>query len=148
MNSNAADLFKEVEALLDRWLTERTDLIAAFHAANERPEDDVDSAPLAKFCNILVDYVSAGHFEVFQKLVAEAKSFDDDKHINEALTLLPEISSTTEIALKFNDHFEVAADKLSLEIELATLRDVLAARFALEDKLIDILHSSHEVALN
>jgi len=85
---------------------------------------------------------------VFQKLVAEAKSFDDDKHINEALTLLPEISSTTEIALKFNDHFEVAADKLSLEIELATLRDVLAARFALEDKLIDILHSSHEVALN
>lgn len=148
MDANAQALFQEVDTLLDRWLTERTDLINAFHSASERPEDDLDSAPLAKFCNILVDYVSAGHFEVFQKLVAEAKSFDDDRHINEALSILPEISATTEIALEFNDHFEAAQDKLSLEIELATMRDVLATRFALEDRLIDILHASHEVAIN
>ncbi|MEY3017272.1 MAG: hypothetical protein RL336_407 [Pseudomonadota bacterium] len=148
MDANAQALFQEVDTLLDRWLTERTDLINAFHAASERPEDDLDSAPLAKFCNILVDYVSAGHFEVFQKLVAEAKSFEDQQHIVEALSILPEISATTEVALEFNDHFEAAQDKLALEIELATMRDVLATRFALEDRLIDILHASHEVALN
>lgn len=148
MDANAAELFQEVDTLLNRWLTERKDLIQAYHIASERPEDDTDSAPLAKFCNILVDYVSAGHFEVFQKLVAEAKSFDDELHLNEALDLLPEISSTTEVALGFNDHFEAAEDKLVLEIELATMRDVLATRFALEDRLIDILHASHEVAIN
>lgn len=148
MQSNAPALFKEVEELLDRWLKERTDLIQAFQTASERPEDDIDTRPLAKFCDILVDYVSAGHFEVFQKLVAEAKSFDDDTHISEALQLFPQISSTTEVALQFNDHFEEAQDKLALELELATMRDVLATRFALEDRLIDILHLSHEVALN
>lgn len=148
MDANAANLFQEVDQLLGRWLEERTDLIQAFNAASERPEDDVDAAPLAKFCDILVDYVSAGHFEVFQKLVAEAKSFEDELHIKEALALFPEISATTEVALEFNDHFEAASDKLALEIELATMRDVLATRFALEDKLIEILHTSHEVALN
>ncbi len=148
MDANAPALFEEVQGLLDRWLAERTDLIQAFHGANERPEDDIDATPLAKFCNILVDYVSAGHFEVFQKLVAEAKSFEDKPHLREALDLFPEISSTTEVALEFNDHFEAAQDKLALEIELATMRDVLATRFALEDRLIDILHTSHEVAIN
>lgn len=148
MHANAPALFKEVEELLDRWLKERTDLIHAFQIASERPEDDVDIQPLAKFCNILVDYVSAGHFEVFQKLVAEAKSFEDDKHLDEAAELFPQISATTEVALQFNDHFEEAKDKLALELELATMRDVLATRFALEDRLIDLLHMSHEVALN
>jgi len=146
--SDTNEIFQEVEGLLTRWLEERNELIARFHTANELPEYETDSKPMAKFCELLVDYVSAGHFEVFQKLIAEGREFEDLEHLVQAEQLLPEISATTEVALEFNDHFEAASDKLSLEIELATLRDVLATRFALEDKLIEILHSSHEVAVN
>ncbi len=145
---DTTEIFNEVEGLLARWLEERNELIQRFHHANEMPEENTDEAPIAKFCELLVDYVSVGHFEVFQKLISEGRSFEDLKHLVQAEQLLPEISATTEVALEFNDHFEAASDKLAMEIELATLRDVLATRFALEDKLIEILHTSHEVTAN
>lgn len=144
---NSDRIFLEVDQLLSKWLEERQELIARFQAANELDEDDTSAKPLGKFCEILVDYVSAGHFEVFQQLIAEGRSFEDTEHLKQAEKILPEISATTEVALEFNDHYESASDKLAIEIELATLRDVLATRFALEDKLIDILHTSHKAAL-
>jgi len=49
-------------------------------------------------CEMLVDYVSAGHFTVYEQLALEAKEFDDDGASELLRNLLPLIDSSTEVA--------------------------------------------------
>ena len=59
--------------------------------------------PLQHFCEILVDYVSAGHFEVYEQLTSEAKAFGDQRGLELAKQIYPRIEVITEVALAFND---------------------------------------------
>lgn len=56
------------------------------------------------FCALLVDYVSAWHFEVCEQLVSEAKAFGDEKALKLAEEINPRINDSTQVALAFNDH--------------------------------------------
>lgn len=49
--------------------------------------------------------------------------------------------------LDFNDKYLSSNDLDALIIDLAGLGETLAQRFALEDNLIDVLHSSHVTKL-
>ena len=144
---NAQERWGGVHQLIDRWLQERHELVRAYGALNDKPQAEVGSAPdLHRFCEILVDYVSAGHFEVYEQLTVEAKAFGDQRGLELAKQIYPRIESITEVALAFNDRCDKGdcADTASLGAELKRLGQLLHERFELEDCLIEVLHNAHQ----
>jgi len=103
--------------------------------------------PLQKFCEILVDYVSAGHFEVYEQLTNEAKAFGDERGLELAEKIYPRLDVITEVALAFNDRCDKGdcSDGEVVAVELKKLGGLLHERFELEDCLIEVLHTSHEI---
>jgi regulator of sigma D len=95
---------------------------------------------------VLVDYVSAGHFEVYEQLIQEAREFNDGG-LELAAKLYPRIEQTTEVALNFNDRLDgrelSEVDVKELFNELSRLGEVLESRFEMEDFLIENLHNAH-----
>lgn len=143
-----------VSDLIDRWLKERQDLIVQYCSLSGMVAGaDIPAVRkrLGFLCEILVDYVSAGHFEVYEQLIQEAREFDDGG-LELASRVYPRIAASTEHALAFNDRFD--ADELTREnleavySKLSELGEVLEERFALEDLLIESLHNAHEDAVS
>ena len=90
-----------------------------------------------------MDYVSAGHFEVFHELLNEAESFADG---SEALAekVMPAIGDTTEVILAYEEKYSgVHNGTEKLKRDLSALGEVLESRFVLEDRLIAGLHNRH-----
>jgi regulator of sigma D len=96
---------------------------------------------------VLLDYVSAGHFEIYDKLVGEARSFNDD-NMKLVDILYPKIHETTQMALDFNDKYSNQQNWESqlneFNFDLTELGKQLAIRAELEDSLIEQLHDSHK----
>ncbi|WPC05371.1 sigma D regulator [Pseudomonas sp. MBLB4123] len=144
---NAQERWGGVHLLIDRWLQERQELVAAFAALSESPRaPSANAQTLQKFCEVLVDYVSAGHFEVYEQLTSEAKAFGDQRGLDLAKRIYPRIEAITEVALSFNDRCDNGdcRDGVSLGEELNRLGQLLHERFELEDCLIEVLHNAHQ----
>lgn len=131
-----------VDVLVRRWLQERQALIVQMLALG----DERDSAPLPQrvqaFCEVLMDYVSAGHFEVYDELLAEAES-RGSRHLAHGQSLLQQMQGSTDAAIRFNDIYEDPDDTdllESLSHELSELGMALEDRFASEDRMIALLH--------
>ncbi|PCJ49399.1 MAG: sigma D regulator [Gammaproteobacteria bacterium] len=137
-------------SLIDRWLEDRQQLLVNFcslfkvmDTTNQQTLPDYDS--LTKFCQQLVDYISLGHFEVYESLVSEC-DVEGETSLNLAKNLYPEITKTTELALAFNDKYINIKNIDKYEIlskDLSKIGEVLATRIELEDQLIDTLHRNH-----
>jgi regulator of sigma D len=136
-----------VNDIIDRWLQQRQNLIVQFCALSGvhelKSEAERSNLRLQNFCQLLVDYVSSGHFEVYYQLIREAEEFKDGS-AELAKSLIPQITDSTELALAFNDKY-IGIDKSPscLPRSLSTLGENLEARFELEDRLIDALHEAH-----
>ena len=90
-----------------------------------------------------MDYVSAGHFEVYHELLEEAESFADGSSAL-AREVMPAIGDTTEVILAYEDKYtSEEGDNGKLKRDLSALGEVLESRFQLEDQLIAGLHNSH-----
>lgn len=135
---------------IDNWLHERQQLLVQYCELAGLPpfEREPGALPhkrdIRSFCELLVDYVSAGHFEVYDKIVAQCPEPKESKEVTE--DLYPKISATTDSALNFNDAYaeaEVDQDLVSFDVELSDLGQKLEERFALEDRLIQTLHADH-----
>jgi regulator of sigma D len=140
---NAQERWGGVNLLIDRWLAERHELISAFdslHGTETSRED------LQRFCEILVDYVSAGHFEVYEQLIGEARAFNDERGLELAKQIYPRLEAITEVALSFNDRCakEDCLAQAGLELDLKRLGQLMHERFELEDCLIEVLHNAHQ----
>jgi regulator of sigma D len=96
---------------------------------------------LQEFCGVLVEYVSAGHFEIYEQLTGEAKAFGDTRGLELAETLYPRIDVITEKLLAFNDLCDAGQCVAEKFKELGGL---LHERFELEDCLIEVLHTAHK----
>ncbi len=141
-----------VSKILDKWLQQRQELIVEFctisgvHDSDSMPDRSADEG-LRHFCEQMVDYISAGHFEVYDHLIQEAEELNDGKGMEVARRLYPKISRTTELALNFNDSCEalVAQGEASTNLahELSVLGETLVQRFEFEDELIENLHYAH-----
>lgn len=138
-------------SLIDQWLDNRRKLLVNYCKIAGLPPytDEENSLPtvdsIRSFCGILVDYVSEGHFEVYDQLVTEC-----EKHGNSskalAQQLVPKISDTTDSALDFNDKYsEAESDKVLIQLDqdLSSLGHAMETRFALEDELLEVLHTKH-----
>ena len=92
-----------------------------------------------------MDYLSAGHFEVYDQIVSQCEiNGNDSKSLAEAL--YPKISASTDIALEFNDNYaEPSAENAfdTFDQDLSMLGQTLEDRFGLEDELIQTLFIKH-----
>lgn len=137
---------RQVEALVQRWLQERQALIVLMMALSDEQRRQQDSRPLSEhvqeFCEILMDYVSAGHFEVYDELLAEAEKRSGGQ-LPASQTLLSRLQPTTDAVIRFNDIYENSRDEEALARlaqELSLLWPEMESRFEIEDRMIALLH--------
>ncbi len=147
-NRNPEQQFDAVERLLTGWLKERRQLLGLFTEIVVATEGGVGNAAVYRerqraLCQVLVDYISAGHFEVYHELLEEAESFDDGSSAL-AAKVMPAIGDTTEVILAYEEKYtDETVDNSKLKRDLSALGEVLESRFQLEDQLIAGLHNSH-----
>ena len=139
--------WNSVSEMIERWIEERRELLVKYCELTEvtdfsEPENNYDTE-LQQFCEIMVDYVSVGHFEVFEQITKEAEIFGNDQGLDKSPELIDKIQTTTELILDFNDKYITAKDLDALIIDLAALGETFVQRFADEDVLIDLLHSTN-----
>ena len=136
-----------VNTLIDQWLNERQELLVEFcnlASQDSYSESDVaQTSRLRSLCQLLVDYSSAGHFEIYNQLVKEGEEFNDSEALHEAEKLIDRIGPTTDAILDFNDKYLETDDLSSLADDLSTLGIALESRFGCEDQMISVLHSAH-----
>ncbi len=146
---NAKERWGGVNDLIDKWLKERQALIVKLCDLSVNPGSSQENKVerFQSFCQILVDYVSVGHFEVYEQLLSEAAEFDNQAGRELANRIIPQIQESTEVALDFNDRFDnihkVDDGIEGLIAELDNLGKTLEDRFELEDVLIESLHKAH-----
>lgn len=144
---SAQERWGGVSEIIDRWLEERKELLVDYcelSNAVKNAESDNQGGMLRKLCQIMVDYVSAGHFEVYEQLMQEAKEFDDTEGLRVAGGLYKTIDATTELILDFNDKYQETDDLETLNTDLSKVGEWLATRFEAEDRMIEVLHVSHK----
>jgi regulator of sigma D len=135
-----------VNSVINKWLVERQELIRLYCSLTEDAADrSIFLRRLETFCEVLVDYLFAGHFEVFTELESEARHFDE-RSLQLVNALYPYLEQSTEIALIFNDRCEQLKlshrDFEKIREELSYLGESLTDRFQLEDQLIEYVHNS------
>ncbi len=136
-----------VEELLTRWLRERREVLGKYTEIAVGVDGLLDKQGIqvrqAELCQLLLDYVSAGHFEVFHELLAEAESFADGSS-ELARRVMPAIADTTELIVAYDEKYgDGQQTTVKLKRDLSALGEALENRFALEDQLIAGLHYSH-----
>lgn len=140
-----------VSEVIDRWLEERRELLVKYCELSEIQDFDGANAShgskLQNFCEVMVDYVSVGHFEVFEQLAGEGKAFNDNEGLKQGAELVEAIQPSTEAILDFNDKYLETDDLESLPVDLSSIGEILAQRFESEDKMIEVLHNAHVPAL-
>ena len=95
---------------------------------------------LTQFSQLLIDYVSLGHFGIYEHLLSGTER--RDAVLNAAKAIYPEFSKTTEAVITFNDAYDDNKHALSidnLESDLSSLGESLAKRIDLEDKLCHLI---------
>ena len=126
-----------------RMVAERTEVLALFwrlagmdsfaEAGRIQPVQEL----LQEFCQLLVDYIAAGHFSLYERIVNGTERRRELANL--AQELYPRIARTTTSALDFNDKYD-CGDKFKVtdgfKSDLSRLGEALAMRIDLEDKLI------------
>lgn len=148
---DAKERWGGVNEIIDRWLEERQQMLVQYCALSgldQQLSDVQRGEKLRSFCEILVDYVSAGHFEVYDQLIKEGREFDDTDALQEAGSLYDVVDKTTEQLLDFNDKYLETDDMTTLTSDLSVLGETLEIRFSAEDRLIAVLHTAHKDLVN
>jgi regulator of sigma D len=136
---------KELRYIIQLWRTQRKVLNASLEESlySNLSQDSPDQH-LEHLCEDLMDYVSAGHFEIYQKLLKPCKTLNED-NIALVKNIYHNIEHSTDQALNFNDKYD-NTDKVSFEEgdalpnDLHKLSKSLAIRFVLEEQLVEILN--------
>ena len=138
-NNHGEDHRRVVGIALQRWLVDRQQLLGLLCRLGDRKRGNLRRSEtrqlLDRFCEALVDYVSAGHFEIYDRLL-EAGERLGSRHGREMARLYAVIVPTTVAALAFNDHYFNGGSGRDLMADLSELGQVLAERFDHEDALI------------
>ena len=131
------------EEIVKNMISERRQLLALSLQVSNIDNNEADSSDrdlLEEFCQVLVDYIAAGHFGLYSR-IAEGK--ERRKSVAEtASKLYPRISDTTEIALAFSEKYNSdndIKDFSQLQKDLSYLIENLTTRIEMEDKLIEAL---------
>lgn len=143
-------------SVLDNWLDERQKLVILYCELAGLPPYQQEKRCLPKqekiteFCQILLDYASTGHFEVYQQIIEKSKLNGKD-NLKIAQDLYSEINTATDTALNFNDKYADAKNTteqtlLSFDADLSNLGPIMESRFEREDQLLAVVHLHHTLA--
>lgn len=135
--------------MIDRWLADRQQTLILYFSIQDAEGREAVNGQLQAFCEHLVDYVSEGHFEIYEQLFREAKEYDDGG-MELAKQLYPRIEELTQVMLDFNDKYissdHVVMNSDDLYEDLSVLGEKMTERFDMEDQLIERLHYAHKDA--
>lgn len=129
---------------VDAWLNVRRELLVEYmDLAGLRPPFKKvlpSREALSDFCDHLIDYISAGHFEIYEILI-EAYEHADNRHLTLSNKIIDRIQDTTEAILDFNERYSELNDEdmPDLDDDLSQLGLILEERFKWEDKLVLVL---------
>lgn len=147
---SALERWGGVHKLIDRWLDERRELLVNFVELKEACDAELEAVTKERidgFSELLMDYISAGHFEVYPQLREEARAFEDEPALTLADRLLERLEMSTELVLDFDAEYaspgRVRQHHSRLPAWLERLAHGLTERFALEDELIGRIHARH-----
>ncbi|MCG8381303.1 MAG: sigma D regulator [Gammaproteobacteria bacterium] len=127
---------------IDALLNERQDVLIAYGQLigldqNNKQFGQVDIQQLRGFCQILVDYIALGHFEIYQRIIE-----GEERRVvvqQAAKDVYPAIAESTDLLVDFNDKYDDYVpedDESELFQDLSKVGEVLAIRAELEDKII------------
>ncbi|MBU2967111.1 sigma D regulator [Amphritea sp. 2_MG-2023] len=144
---NAQERWGGVSDIIDNWLDGRQKLISFFVSLPQQNVQETLNDKIQEFCQLMMDYISSGHFEVYEQLLKQGSEFNDGS-LEKAQALFPNIQNSTDAALDFNDIYSsfegiTLQEMYELTCQLSSLGETLEERFALEDKMIEILHIAH-----
>lgn len=151
---NARETWGGAHTAIDAWLSERQHLLVQYCKLAGLPPYDKErkllpsKEVLEAFCEVLVDYVSTGHFEVYDRIVAEC-AVNGERNIALAHQLSPRLTDTTDAALEFSDRYADHYDEEQLDEfyrDLTALGRALEVRFELEDQMIAAIYNDHRGA--
>lgn len=137
--------------IIDSWLTERQELLVKYCKLAGLPPFETENKALPEaydvnsFCQILIDYLSAGHFEVYNDIVKQCQEHGP-KSAALAEQIYPQITATTDLLVSFNDKYTNISAKTDLsgfDNDLSKVGQILEQRLKLEDELIHTLYSNH-----
>ena len=135
--------------LIDKLLRKRQAMLVAFNrlvALKPFAKPIPVGFQLQQFCQMLMDYVALGHFEVYQCLEDQGVAGDRYSRGKRLVKqLYPRIARTTRTAVAFNDLYDSKESRRTFSMlgdELSALGEQLADRIELEDRLISAMRSA------
>ena len=129
---NLTERVRGSNKLVDRWLHVRKQLLVAYYnLVGIKPGKEsymrLNEKALDDFCQSLVDYLSAGHFSIYERILHKLEG-------------KPQLEANTQQIMDYYDSsLETAIDHdnyLEFQQVLSDIGEALEARFVLEDKLI------------
>ncbi len=129
--------------LIQHMLKERNQLLSLLlqvSSDSSKNKPDQLGVDLEEFVQVLVDYIAAGHFGLYER-IAEGK--ERRKAVSDlALEIYPRIEQTTQIALAFDEKYNSGNEDRKLvhfPEDVSMLGEELTTRIELEDQLIQLL---------
>ncbi|OGI37761.1 MAG: hypothetical protein A2V91_03715 [Candidatus Muproteobacteria bacterium RBG_16_64_10] len=133
--------------LIQKLMSERTEMLVLYCrlAGLDAGKHERRHAPAAKllqeFCQVMVDYLAAGHFSLYERLI---NGNERRKNLSElAEQIYPRIAETTQAALDFNDKYDGKNGQelsMSFDDDLSRLGELLGNRIEVEDRLLKLFH--------
>ncbi len=137
--------------VIDHWLETRQQLIVEYcklAALQPSAKPNVAELPtpeeLQSFCQHLVDYISEGHFKIYDMVMDKwrATGFQATEDIDQTYG---KIVLTTEPLLNFTDKYAAVDKEDTLEgfdSDLSLIGEIIEVRFEVEDELIQLIADS------
>lgn len=130
--------------LVNRWLNIRKQLLVAYYnLVGLKPGKEsfmrLNERALDNFCQRLVDYLSAGHFSIYERILHKLEEESPYLHAGRIWSLLED--NTQQIMDYYDSTLENAIDQdnvYEFQHVLSDIGEALESRFELEDQLISL----------
>ncbi|MES9937230.1 MAG: Rsd/AlgQ family anti-sigma factor [Sedimenticola sp.] len=126
--------------VIDNWLSERQQMLVLYCqlAGLEPFEPDKPNKQLLRdYCQVLVDYMAFGHFEVYDRI---AQGEERRREVLDmAEEIYPRAVEVTEMVVAFNDKYDTSDHEQPLDHldqDLSALGEDLAGLIEMEDRLV------------
>lgn len=128
--------------LVDHWFHVRKQLLVAYYnLVGIKPGKEsfvrLSEKALDDFCQSLMDYLSAGHFNIYERILC---GMERNHPLSPATKIYPQLEANTlQIMEYYDSSLENAINHdncIEFQQALSGIGEALAARFALEDELI------------
>nr|WP_245907230.1 sigma D regulator [Photobacterium sanctipauli] len=136
--------------VIDHWLMSRQQLLIDYCKLAGLPPFEQNnrqlptSSQLQLFSQELVDYISEGHFKIYD-MVMERWNATGYSPTEEISQLYAQITQTTDPLLNFTEKYTELGEDSELEdfdSDLSSIGELIEIRFALEDGLIELISES------